>query len=114
MAPDASTPRSPSPGPRPRSTPLRRPREEVLAEQHLRLETAMVDSIGQKGYRATSVADVIARAGGSRETFYEHFDNKQECFLATYDVVWAQSRRRVARAYRKAEGWPGRAQAAIA
>ena len=114
MAPDASTPRSPSPGPRPRSTPLRRPREEVLAEQHLRLETAMVDSIGQKGYRATSVADVIARAGVSRETFYEHFANKQECFLATYDVVWAQSRRRVARAYRKAEGWPGRAQAAIA
>jgi AcrR family transcriptional regulator len=74
----------------------------------------MIDSVGANGYRATSVADVIGRAGVSRETFYEHFANKQECFLATYDLVWAESRRRVARAYREAEGWPARAQAAIA
>jgi AcrR family transcriptional regulator len=74
---------------------------------------AMVDAIGEKGYRTTTVADVISRAGASRKTFYKHFANKQECFLATYDLVWARSRRRVARAYRAAEGWPARVEAAI-
>jgi AcrR family transcriptional regulator len=32
------------------------------------------------------VADVIERAGVSRRSFYEHFTNKEECFLAAYDA----------------------------
>jgi len=48
---------------------------------------AMVRVVGQKGYKATSVADVIAEADVSRTTFYKHFEDKQECFLAAYDTV---------------------------
>lgn len=48
---------------------------------------AMVRVVGRKGYKATSVADVIAEADVSRTTFYKHFDDKQECFLAAYDLV---------------------------
>jgi len=43
--------------------------------------------VGRKGYKATSVADVIAEADVSRTTFYKHFEDKHECFLAAYDLV---------------------------
>ncbi len=48
---------------------------------------AMVRVVGRKGYKTTSVADVIAEADVSRTTFYKHFEDKHECFLAAYDLV---------------------------
>jgi AcrR family transcriptional regulator len=48
---------------------------------------AMVRVVGRKGYKATAVADVIAEADVSRTTFYKHFEDKHECFLAAYDMV---------------------------
>ncbi|HSR94991.1 MAG TPA: TetR/AcrR family transcriptional regulator [Solirubrobacterales bacterium] len=48
---------------------------------------AMVRVVGRKGYKATSVADVIAEADVSRTTFYKHFEDKHECFLEAYDLV---------------------------
>jgi AcrR family transcriptional regulator len=46
----------------------------------------MADAVAEKGYARVAVADVIARAGVSRKTFYEQFANKEECFLAAYDA----------------------------
>ena len=48
---------------------------------------AMVRVVGEKGYKATSVADVIEAADTSRSTFYKHFDDKHDCFLAAYDMI---------------------------
>lgn len=48
---------------------------------------AMIRVVGAKGYRATSVADVIEEAGTSRTTFYKHFEDKHDCFLAAYDEL---------------------------
>lgn len=48
---------------------------------------AMVRVVGRQGYKATSVADVITEADVSRTTFYKHFEDKQECFLAAYDML---------------------------
>jgi AcrR family transcriptional regulator len=48
---------------------------------------AMIQVAGGKGYVATSVADVLAEAGASRTTFYKHFGDKRECFLAAYDLA---------------------------
>src|SRR4051794_9184420 len=62
------------------------PREVVAASQRGRMLAAMAEAVGEKGYGPVAVADVIARAGVSRKTFYEHFDNKEECFLAAYDA----------------------------
>lgn len=73
----------------------------------------MLEAVGRNGYRATTVADVIVGAGVSRKTFYKHFANKQECFLAAYDVVSADAIRRVERVYLETEGWPERVEAAI-
>ncbi len=61
------------------------PREHVRATQRERILAGMVQSLAEKGYARTTVADVIARAHTSRETFYEHFENKQACFLAAYE-----------------------------
>jgi AcrR family transcriptional regulator len=46
----------------------------------------MAEAVAELGYVMTPVAEVLRRAGVSRETFYEHFANKQECFLAAYDA----------------------------
>lgn len=46
---------------------------------------AMIRVVGVKGYKATSVADVIEDAGTSRTTFYKHFEDKHDCFLAAYE-----------------------------
>lgn len=51
---------------------------------------AMVRVVGRKGYRETAVADVIDEARVSRTTFYKHFTDKQECFLAAYDALAEQ------------------------
>jgi AcrR family transcriptional regulator len=52
-----------------------------------RLITAMAASIEQKGYRDTTVADVVRLARTSRRNFYEHFDDRDACFLALFDAT---------------------------
>ncbi|MFG1998121.1 TetR/AcrR family transcriptional regulator [Spirillospora sp. NPDC048911] len=62
-------------------------REEVAARQRSRLLVAMVEVAAEKGYVATSVADVLRRSRVSRLTFYENFANKEACFIAAYELV---------------------------
>ena len=62
------------------------PRAVVAESQRERLLVAMADATAAKGYANVAVADVIERAGVSRRSFYEHFANKEECFLAAYDA----------------------------
>jgi AcrR family transcriptional regulator len=88
-------------------------REQVAANQRQRLLEGMIDAIGEKGYAACTVSDVIKRAGVSRKAFYEHFANREECFLATYDSIAANGRRGVSTAFRRAEGLPDSVQAAL-
>jgi AcrR family transcriptional regulator len=47
---------------------------------------AMAHAVAAKGYAATTVADVVGGAGVSRKTFYEHFQDKEDCFLAAFDA----------------------------
>jgi AcrR family transcriptional regulator len=61
-------------------------RDEVRASQRGRMLEAMARAAAEKGYAATTVADVIARAGVSRATFYEHFGDKEDCFVAAFDA----------------------------
>jgi AcrR family transcriptional regulator len=66
--------------------PHRLAREEVLASQRGRLLDAMAEVVAERGYGAATVAHVIEHAGVSRKTFYEHFRDKEHCFLAAYDT----------------------------
>ena len=49
--------------------------------------TAMADAMTERGYVGTTVGDVLARAGVSRETFYQQFSSKLDCFLAAFDLA---------------------------
>ncbi|WP_153413888.1 TetR/AcrR family transcriptional regulator [Nocardia macrotermitis] len=61
------------------------PRETVVASQRDRILTAMAQAMAENGYVGTSVAVIIKRAGVSRETFYEQFRSKEDCFEAAYE-----------------------------
>jgi AcrR family transcriptional regulator len=115
-----AVPDAPTPPAHEQSTPPARPRkprgaarERSRARQRLRLAASMIDCVAESGYGPTRVADVIAHAGVSRKTFYEHFANKEDCLLVTYDLIAAEGMRRIESAYGEASGWPGRVEAAI-
>ena len=63
------------------------PRDEVVANQRQRFFGAMVASVAERGYRATTVADLVEIAGVSSRTFYDLFPDKQACFLATLEAI---------------------------
>ena len=50
-----------------------------------RLIAALAEAITQKGYRETTVADIVAGARTSRRTFYQHFADRADCFLALFE-----------------------------
>lgn len=63
------------------------PREEVVANQRERLFGAMVASVSERGYQATTVGDLVEISGVSSRTFYDLFPDKQACFLATLEAI---------------------------
>jgi AcrR family transcriptional regulator len=81
------------------------PPDLVSAVQRERLLAGMLRATAQLGYREVSVQDVLDRAGVSRPTFYEHFENKDDCFLAAYDSAAARLRARVEGAAAGGTGW---------
>ena len=59
-------------------------RDEVAEQQRQRLFYATTTVVAEQGYAKTTVADIIARAGVSRATFYELFSSREDCFQAAY------------------------------
>jgi AcrR family transcriptional regulator len=81
------------------------PSDLVSAVQRERLLAAMLRATAELGYREVSVQDVLDRAGVSRPTFYEHFENKEACFLAAFDNAASRLRDRLEIAAKDGEGW---------
>jgi AcrR family transcriptional regulator len=100
---------------RPPSGRHRLPREVVAQSQRERILEAMIRVVADKGYAATTVADVTKVAGVSRTTFYEMFEDKQACFLAAYDRMVEALARRVMAAYEQQQdgAWPERARVGL-
>ncbi|MBF6376050.1 TetR/AcrR family transcriptional regulator [Nocardia farcinica] len=82
-------------------------REAVLTSPRGRLIAAIVDCVETKGYPATTLSDIVARARVSRSTFYEHFANKEHCFVeavhAGIDILAARINGELAQLPRDAE-----------
>jgi AcrR family transcriptional regulator len=74
-----------TPAPLPRG-PHGLPRETVVASQRARLLAAVAAVVGETGYPAATVAAIARQAGVSPNVFYEHFEDKEACYLAAYDV----------------------------
>jgi AcrR family transcriptional regulator len=65
-------------------------RADVAAQQRARILAALAEVLSERGYVHTPVAAIIARAGVSRETFYEQFASKQDCFVAALEQTVAE------------------------
>ena len=83
-------------------------RDAVARHQRARLFGAMIEAVHRQGYKATTVAHVIALAGVSRRAFYEQFANKEDCFLGTYDIAVARAKRRMMDGWMMERGWANR------
>jgi AcrR family transcriptional regulator len=89
------------------------PRAQVAAHQRERLVEAMVQAVNERGVVATTISDLVARAGISRRTFYEHFENKEDCLLASYDAVVEGEVQRLLEVYASADDWLEQLEAVI-
>ena len=61
-----------------------RPSDSALSDPdrfRRRLLDGLAVSIADRGYRASTVADIVRHARTSKRTFYDHFAGKEECFL---------------------------------
>jgi AcrR family transcriptional regulator len=85
---------------------------QAVAHPPERVLRALAASVAEKGYAATTVAEVVERAGTSQRVFYGHFENKEDAFLAALDSGSAQMLASVLPAFRRAKSWQESVRAA--
>jgi AcrR family transcriptional regulator len=90
------------------------PRAFVVSNQRERILDAVLQAASRSGYAAMRIEDVIAIAGVSRRTFYDHFANKEEAFLAAYELVLDQLLDGVTSAFSSGETWTSRVRRGLA
>lgn len=88
-------------------------REFIAEHQRARIIAALAEETAEKGYRAVTVADIVKRAGIARNTFYENFGSKEECFLATQEYAMSAALERVVAAAGEIDEWPQRVRAGL-
>jgi len=88
-------------------------REHVMQLQRARILAGMVDVACERGAANASVADVVARCGVSRRTFYELFADRHECFLAAFDDALELAAARVPPAFQSSDRWVDKLRAGL-
>jgi AcrR family transcriptional regulator len=88
-------------------------RDVVEASQRTRLLEAVGRAVAERGYAAATIDDVVRRAGVSKKTFYEHFADKQDCFLAAYEAASEELLERVREAHATHDDWLERTRAGV-
>jgi AcrR family transcriptional regulator len=83
------------------------------ASHHDRLVLGMVAAVAERGYAAVTITDVVRYARVSRRTFYEHFADKETCFLAAYDAVSDQVLAAIEGATAERDDWEDRLVAGV-
>jgi len=83
------------------------PREDVVENQRERLFGAMVASVAERGYAATTVTDLVELSGVSSRSFYDLFADKQACFVATLEALIQAAMMFVAQSVGEAQGASG-------
>jgi AcrR family transcriptional regulator len=79
-----------------------------------RLLRGLALALVEKGYAATTIADLVAHAAVSRRTFYEHFETKAQCFLALFESVSVEGLRILARQIQPGTPWQQQIEVALA
>ena len=63
------------------------PREEVLKNQRERFFAALVVALAEKGYEETTLKDLARVSGVSSRSFYHHWADKHECYMAALQAM---------------------------
>ncbi len=90
------------------------PREFVIRNQRDRLTAGIIAAVAEHGYHETTISQIAAAAGVSRRTFYTYFSSKEECYLATYDIIASHLAAAAQAAATHHERWPDRVRAQLA
>jgi AcrR family transcriptional regulator len=77
----------------------------VVEMQRRRLLTATVEVVFERGAQGLTAATVCKRSGLSRRTFYDIFQDREECLLAAFEDGMQQATRAVAQAATDHESW---------
>jgi AcrR family transcriptional regulator len=85
----------------------------VAASQRTRLLEAVGRAVAEKGYAGATIDDIVRGAGVSKKTFYDHFNDKLDCFLAAYESASDELLSRLREAQSTPEGWLERTRAGI-
>jgi AcrR family transcriptional regulator/DNA-binding MarR family transcriptional regulator len=85
----------------------------VVEMQRRRIVLAMSELLGEVGVEDATVGRVTKRAGVSRRTFYEAFEDREECFLAAFEQSIEGIRREVGPAYASERKWSARIRVAL-
>jgi AcrR family transcriptional regulator len=86
----------------------------VAASQRTRLLEATGRAVADKGYAAATIDDIVRGAGVSKKTFYQHFADKLDCFLAAYEAASDELFEHVRAAQEAADSeWLARTRAGI-
>jgi AcrR family transcriptional regulator len=89
-------------------------REFVARNQRERLIAGTIVAVAEHGYRGTTVTHISAAAGVSRRTFYGYFQTKEECFLATFDLLEEHLLAAIAEAAEPTSAWTAQVRARVA
>ena len=81
--------------------------------QRLWIISAMAKITCEQGADSATIAQIVARAGVSKRTFHELFEDREACFLQTFDEAVGLAAERVAAAYEAKLSWAGRVRAAM-
>jgi AcrR family transcriptional regulator len=117
----ADSPRDSEPGRRQTPTPLPPemmarlptgrhglPRSFIESNQRLRVIAAMLWVLPQRGYASATIGDIATEASVSRAAFYANFSDKEDCFLATFDLCAGWFCAQVEAAVAGEDDWRGR------
>ena len=85
----------------------------IADSQRGRIVFGLVQSVAEKGYVATTVADVCGLAKVSKSTFYKLFGDKESAFLAAYEVAHRELADRVVREQDFDADWNSRMRASL-
>jgi AcrR family transcriptional regulator len=88
--------------------------ELVNSSKREKILEGMLEAVGAEGYDATSVRTVLARTGLYRQAFYDHFADKDACYLAALEMGIGRLEATMARAAASEESWRGRLRAGLA
>ncbi len=87
--------------------------EQVAGIQRARILSALVELVAERGVSNATIAHIVARSGVSRRTFYELFKDREDCFVAAFEMAVERASRYVREVYDPQASWAVRIRVSL-